>query len=58
VRGTDFVLGTAIGIAPGVALLVLFGERLGPWLAERSLGPIVMLLALGLVALSLHRRED
>ncbi len=57
VRAMDFVVGTAIGMTPGVALLVLFGRAVAPWLANGPLGLVLVLLVLGLLALNLRRRD-
>ncbi|HMR34421.1 MAG TPA: VTT domain-containing protein [Geminicoccaceae bacterium] len=55
----DFVLGSAIGLLPGILLTTIFGDRLGRWLRHPDLGNLLVLLAglllLLLVAHLLHR---
>lgn len=53
IRLRDFILGSAIGLAPGVALMTLFGDRLGHWLRRPDpwdlatlVGGLVLLLVL------------
>jgi uncharacterized membrane protein YdjX (TVP38/TMEM64 family) len=47
IRSRDFMLGSLIGMSPGIALMTLFGDRLGVWLRQPE--PI-NLLALAAVA--------
>jgi uncharacterized membrane protein YdjX (TVP38/TMEM64 family) len=41
----DFVLGSAIGLLPGVTLATLFGDRLGAWLRRPDAAGFALLLA-------------
>jgi phospholipase D1/2 len=44
-RLRDFVLGSAIGMLPGVALLTVFGDRLGAWLRRPDTVNLAILLS-------------
>lgn len=48
----DFVLGSAIGLLPGILLTTIFGDRLGHWLRHPDLWNLLVLVA-GLVLLLL-----
>lgn len=50
IRLRDFILGSVIGLAPGVALMTLFGDRLGHWLRRPDPWDLATLIG-GLVAL-------
>jgi phosphatidylserine/phosphatidylglycerophosphate/cardiolipin synthase-like enzyme/uncharacterized membrane protein YdjX (TVP38/TMEM64 family) len=54
-RLRDFLLGSLIGMAPGVALMTLFGDRLGVWLRHPEPVNLAILVgaALAVVALAL-----
>jgi phospholipase D1/2 len=54
-RFRDFLLGSLIGMAPGVALMTLFGDRLGVWLRRPDPVNLAILVgaALAVVALAL-----
>lgn len=56
VRTRDYLLGTGIGITPGVLGLVIFGQAVAPWLGDVSIGALV-LIALAVVALTLGRSD-
>jgi uncharacterized membrane protein YdjX (TVP38/TMEM64 family) len=50
IRLSDFLAGTVLGMAPGMAALTLFGDRIEALLRDPSPGRIALLLmALGLV---------
>ena len=50
IRLRDFVLGSALGLAPGITFATLFGDRLGAWLRSPSwAGLLVLLLCLALL---------
>ena len=51
----DFVLGSAIGLLPGILLTAIFGDRLGQWLRHPDLWNLSVLL-LGLALLLLLTR--
>ena len=42
---TDFLLGSAVGLVPGIALMTLFGDMLGRWLRQPD--PWLMLALVG-----------
>jgi phospholipase D1/2 len=44
VRLVDFVVGSAIGLAPGIGFATLFGAQLGAWLRDPDLGGLLVLL--------------
>jgi phospholipase D1/2 len=58
-RWRDYVLGTVLGLAPGIALMTLVGDRIGAWLRHPdaiTFGLLVAAAALALVGgLLLHR---
>jgi phospholipase D1/2 len=58
-RARDFVLGTVLGMAPGIAAIVLFSDRLAAVVFEPSAGNLLALAAAALLvvsaALVLHR---
>lgn len=61
VRFGPFVLGTAIGFVPGIALasylIVFLGESIGDWLTDRTAGFwIAAVLGVGVVLLARRRR--
>jgi len=47
------VLGSLIGMLPGVALLSVFGDRLGAWLRRPDTTNLVILLAVACAVLVL-----
>ena len=55
VRFTPFVLGTAVGFVPGIAVLTYLGEGIANWISGRSSGGF-SLVAGGAVALYLGLR--
>ena len=44
-RLRDFVLGSMIGMLPGIALLTVFGDRLGAWLRRPDTVNLAILLS-------------
>ena len=53
IRFRDFILGSAIGMLPGVALMTLFGDRLGAWLRRPDLGNLAILVAVTVAVVAL-----
>ena len=50
VRLIDFMIGSGIGLAPGIAVTTLFGSQLGAWLrAPDALGLVILLGSLALL---------
>ncbi len=50
VRLFDFMIGSGIGLAPGIAVTTLFGSQLGAWLrAPDTLGLVILLGSLALL---------
>jgi phosphatidylserine/phosphatidylglycerophosphate/cardiolipin synthase-like enzyme/uncharacterized membrane protein YdjX (TVP38/TMEM64 family) len=45
IRLRDFVVGSGLGLAPGIAFATLFGDRLGDWIRQPDLPGLVVLLA-------------
>ncbi len=58
-RIRDFLLGSLIGMLPGLALMTVFGDRLGAWLRRPDTANLVVLIGvtLGVVALALVLRR-
>jgi phosphatidylserine/phosphatidylglycerophosphate/cardiolipin synthase-like enzyme/uncharacterized membrane protein YdjX (TVP38/TMEM64 family) len=53
IRARDFMLGSLIGMSPGIVLMTLFGDRLGAWLREPSLGNLAIVVGIAAIALGL-----
>jgi uncharacterized membrane protein YdjX (TVP38/TMEM64 family) len=53
VRPRDFVLGSLIGMSPGIVVMSALGDRLGAWLRYPETGNLLILGAVALVALVL-----
>jgi uncharacterized membrane protein YdjX (TVP38/TMEM64 family) len=45
-RLRDFVLGSTLGMLPGILLLTAFGDRLGAWLRQPDTVNLAILLSL------------
>ncbi|HSA82446.1 MAG TPA: VTT domain-containing protein [Geminicoccaceae bacterium] len=52
-RFRDFLLGSLIGMAPGIALMTLFGDRLGVWLRRPDPVNLAILVGAALAVLAL-----
>lgn len=52
VRLGDFLLGSALGLLPGIAFATLFGHQLGSWLRHPDARGLVLLLGVLAVALA------
>jgi phospholipase D1/2 len=53
IRSRDYLLGSLIGMAPGIALMTLFGDRLGAWLRDPHAGNLAVVIGMAAVALAL-----
>ena len=53
IRTRDYLLGSLFGMAPGVVLITLFGDRLGAWLRQPDLANLSVVVAVAAVALAL-----
>ena len=53
IRTRDYLLGSLIGMSPGIVLMSLFGDRLGAWLRHPDLGNLAVVVAVAAVALAL-----
>ena len=53
IRTRDYLLGTLIGMSPGIVLMSLFGDRLGAWLRDPDLGNLAVVLGVAALALAL-----
>jgi len=53
IRFRDFVLGSLVGMGPGIALMTLFGDRLGAWLRRPDATNLVVLGGVTLAAIAL-----
>jgi phospholipase D1/2 len=53
IRFRDFMLGSAIGMLPGVALMTVFGDRLGAWLRRPDAVNLAILVGVTLAVVSL-----
>jgi uncharacterized membrane protein YdjX (TVP38/TMEM64 family) len=52
-RFRDFLLGSAIGMLPGIALLAVFGDWLGDWLRRPDGANLAVLVAVALAVITL-----
>ena len=53
IRARDFMLGSLIGMSPGIVLMTLFGDRLGAWLRHPNLGNLAVVVGIAALALAL-----
>jgi phospholipase D1/2 len=53
IRSRDYLLGSLIGMAPGIALMTLFGDRLGAWLRDPHVGNLAVVIGMAAAALAL-----
>jgi phospholipase D1/2 len=53
IRARDFLLGTLIGMSPGIVLMTLFGDRLGAWLRDPDAGNLVVVVGIAAAVLAL-----
>lgn len=51
-RLRDFLLGSLVGMTPGIALLTVFGDRLGAWLRQPDGSNLVILIGVTLAAVA------
>jgi phospholipase D1/2 len=52
-RIRDFLLGSLIGMLPGLALMTVFGDRLGAWLRRPDAANLMILGGVTLAAVAL-----
>jgi uncharacterized membrane protein YdjX (TVP38/TMEM64 family) len=53
IRTRDYLLGSLIGMAPGIVLMTLVGDRLGAWLRHPDVANLAVVVGLAAVALAL-----
>jgi uncharacterized membrane protein YdjX (TVP38/TMEM64 family) len=53
IRFRDFLLGSAIGMLPGIALLAMFGDWLGDWLRRPDGANLAVLVGATLAVITL-----
>jgi len=53
IRPRDYVLGTLIGMSPGIVLMTLFGDRLGAWLRDPDVGNLAVVVGIAALVLAL-----
>jgi phospholipase D1/2 len=53
IRTRDYLLGSLFGMAPGIVLMTVFGDRLGAWLRQPDLPHLVVVASLAALALVL-----
>jgi phospholipase D1/2 len=53
IRTRDYLLGSLFGMAPGIVLMTVFGDRLGAWLRHPDLSNLVVVLIIAVLALVL-----
>jgi phospholipase D1/2 len=53
IRTRDFLLGTLFGMAPGVVVVTVFGDRLGAWLRRPDLANLLVVVIVAALALVL-----
>jgi uncharacterized membrane protein YdjX (TVP38/TMEM64 family) len=52
-RMRDFLLGSLFGMAPGIVLITLFGDRLGAWLRRPDVANLGVVVGFAAAALAL-----
>ena len=52
-RMRDYLLGSLVGMAPGIVLITLFGDRLGAWLRRPDVANLGVVVAFAAAALAL-----
>jgi uncharacterized membrane protein YdjX (TVP38/TMEM64 family) len=52
-RARDYMLGSLIGMSPGIVLMTLFGDRLGAWLRDPNVGNLAVVVGIAALALAL-----
>jgi uncharacterized membrane protein YdjX (TVP38/TMEM64 family) len=53
IRTRDYLLGSLIGMTPGIVLMTLVGDRLGAWLRDPDIANLAVVVGLAAVALAL-----
>jgi phospholipase D1/2 len=53
IRARDYMLGSLFGMAPGIVLMTVFGDRLGAWLRDPDVGNLMVVVGVAVAALLL-----
>ena len=53
IRTRDYLLGSLLGMAPGIVLMTVFGDRLGAWLRHPDMSNLVVVVIIAVLALVL-----
>ena len=53
IRARDYMLGSLIGMSPGIVLMTLFGDRLGAWLRQPNGANLAVVVGIAALALAL-----
>jgi phosphatidylserine/phosphatidylglycerophosphate/cardiolipin synthase-like enzyme/uncharacterized membrane protein YdjX (TVP38/TMEM64 family) len=53
IRARDYMLGSLIGMSPGIVLMTLFGDRLGAWLRHPDPGNLAVVVGIAALAVIL-----
>jgi len=53
IRARDYMLGSLIGMSPGIILMTLFGDRLGAWLRNPDPGNLAVVVGIAALAVIL-----
>jgi phospholipase D1/2 len=52
-RARDYMLGSLIGMSPGILLMTLFGDRLGAWLRQPNVANLAVVVGIAALAVAL-----
>lgn len=53
IRTRDYMLGSLFGMAPGIVLMTVFGDRLGAWLRDPDAANLLVVVGVAVAALAL-----
>jgi len=53
IRARDYMLGSLLGMAPGIVLMTVFGDRLGAWLRDPDIANLLVVVGIAVAALVL-----
>ena len=53
IRARDYMLGSLFGMAPGIVLMTVFGDRLGAWLRDPDVANLLVVVGVAVAALLL-----
>jgi uncharacterized membrane protein YdjX (TVP38/TMEM64 family) len=53
IRARDYMVGSLIGMSPGIVLMTLFGDRLGAWLRHPDPGNLAVVVGIAALAVIL-----